>query len=145
MDGVRTFPNKTGSKAGSTHLQIIPTSRIWSSNFISSHSSPFSEALHIASNSSRKHQLCILSCTHGLRDKHSARPCYVTLLSKVLYKQILSYRKRMTKPTAHATVRQKRKNKKTMSLNHTTIINISYTTEDKVSHKYRYEKLHAET
>jgi hypothetical protein len=34
MDGVRTFRNKTGSWAGSTRLQIIPTSRVWSSNFI---------------------------------------------------------------------------------------------------------------
>jgi hypothetical protein len=34
MDGVRTLLNKTGSCAGSTHLQIIPTSTVWSSNFI---------------------------------------------------------------------------------------------------------------
>jgi hypothetical protein len=34
MDGVRNFRNKTWSWAGSTHLQIITTSRIWSSNFI---------------------------------------------------------------------------------------------------------------
>jgi hypothetical protein len=34
MDRVRNFRNKTGSWEGSTHLQIIPTSTAWSSNFI---------------------------------------------------------------------------------------------------------------
>jgi hypothetical protein len=34
----------------------------------------------------------------------------------------------MTKPTVHNTIRQKRKKKKTMSINHAAIISISYTT-----------------
>jgi hypothetical protein len=83
MDGVRTFRSKTGSWAGSTHLQIIRTSRVWSSNFIPTLSSPFSVVLQTPTNSSTQQQLSIQSCTHGPRDKHSARPCHVNVLSKV--------------------------------------------------------------
>jgi hypothetical protein len=72
-----------GSWAGSTHLQTIPTSRVWSSNFIPTYSSPFSEPLQTPTNSGTKHQLSIHSCTHGPRYKHSAWPCHVNLLSKV--------------------------------------------------------------
>jgi hypothetical protein len=122
MDGVRTFWNKTGSWAGSTHVQIIPTSRVRSFNVIRTHPSPFSEALQTPTNSSTKLQLSIHSGTDDPRDKHLARPCYVGLLAK--YKRILSYRKRMTIPAVHTTVRQKKK-----SLNHTAIISISYATE----------------
>jgi hypothetical protein len=34
MDWVRNFQNKTESWAGSTHFQIIPTSKVWPSKFI---------------------------------------------------------------------------------------------------------------
>jgi hypothetical protein len=71
-----------GVWGGWRHFQIIVASRVWSSNFIHSLSSPFCDALQTQTNSSTKQLLYVHYHARGSRDKHSARPWRVYLLRR---------------------------------------------------------------
>jgi hypothetical protein len=143
MDGVRTFWNKMGCWAGSTHLQIIPMSRVWSYNFIQilvtflrcsadsiqlQHKAttiPFI-TIHMA-------HAIHLGCPYPNREKRKelssfhARSAYWETKSINQYIE-LQKAYEWHNSAYHNPAEKKEEGKKTMSISHTATVSINYTT-----------------
>jgi hypothetical protein len=123
-DGAQTFRDKTG---GLRRLHTLDNNPHNKSMIVQPYSNTLIFILRYSAHSNCSTRQLLHSSSYTRLQQYTWR-VHATSPYLAKYKQILSYRKLMTDLTVHATVRQKRKRKKTVSLNHTATISINCTT-----------------